>query len=80
MKWHAGVGSIVTGLVLVAVGQLVQRTIPLLGRAAYQAAAAGSYSPADYRVPLTGYYLIAVALIVLGVVLAVLEHRRGAGR
>ena len=78
MKSYSPLAPIVAGLVLVALGRLAQRLMPLLGRMAYQAAAAGSYSPADYRLPLLGYYLIALVLVVIGVVLAVVDCRRDA--
>ena len=76
MKSYEPLKPIIAGLVLAALGQLAQQLMPALGRMAYQAAAAGSYSPANYSLSLTGYYLIAVTLIVLGIVLAVLEKRR----
>ncbi len=76
MRSHFALRPIVAGLVLVAIGLLVQNVMPVLGRAAFQAAAAGSYSPSDYRVPLVGFYLIAGVLIAIGVVLTVLECRR----
>lgn len=66
----------IIGLVLLAVGRLAQRVLPLLGRMAYQAAAAGSYNPSDYRLPLPGYYVIALALVVLGIVLIIVDRRR----
>ena len=77
MKSSTSVIPVVTGLVLLALGQLAQRIMPLIGRAAYQAAAAGSYDPTNYRLNLTGYYIAAVLLIVLGVVLAVRDCRNG---
>ena len=76
-KSSAPIISIVTGLVLVALGQLVQRMMPAIGRAAYQAAAAGSYDPMNYQLNLTGYYIVAAVLIVLGVVLAIRDCRSG---
>ncbi len=76
MKSYSPFRPIVAGLILIAVGRLAQRLMPLLGRMAYQAAAAGSYDPMNYRLPLFGYYLIALVLIVLGIVLAVVEHTR----
>jgi hypothetical protein len=76
MKSYEPLRPIVAGLILAALGRLAQQIMPALGRVAYQAAAAGSYSPENYRLPLTGYYAIAAGLIVLGVLLAVLERRR----
>jgi hypothetical protein len=78
MRSYSPFSPIVAGLILIAIGRLAQRLMPLLGRMAYQAAAAGSYDPMNYRLPLFGYYLIALTLIVLGVVLAVLQNRRNA--
>lgn len=76
MKSYSPLGSIVAGLVLIAVGRLAQRLMPVLGRMAYQAAAAGSYDPTNYHIALPGYYLIGLALIVVGIVLMVLDRRR----
>ncbi len=67
-KTNAPVTGIVTGLVLIALGMLAQKIMPLVGRAAFQAAAAGSYSPANYQMNLTGYYIVAVLVIGVGVV------------
>jgi hypothetical protein len=80
MRSYSPFSPIVAGLILIAVGQLAQRLMPLLGRMAYQAAAAGSYNPANYRLPLLGYYVVAAALIVLGVLLAVFQNKRNAER
>jgi len=76
MKSYSPLGSIVAGLVVIAVGRLAQRLMPVLGRMAYQAAAAGSYDPMDYHIALPGYYLIGLALVLLGIVLAILDQRR----
>lgn len=76
LKTSRGLISVVTGLVLIALGQLAQQLMPVVGRAAYQAAAAGSYSAEYYQLSLTGYYWTAVILIVLGVLVALLECRR----
>jgi len=67
-KTNAPVTGIVTGLVLIALGMLAQKIMPLVGRAAFQAAAAGSYSPANYQMNLTGYYIVAVLVIGVGAV------------
>ena len=76
MRSYSPFAPIVTGLVLLAVGRLVQYVMPLLGRVAHQAAAAGSYNPANYRLPLLGYNLIALVLVVLGIVLVIVDRRR----
>lgn len=74
---NAPVMAIVTGLVLLALGQLAQQLMPLIGRAAYQAAAAGSYDPVNYQLHLTGYNIIAVIVVALGIVLAIRDCLSG---
>ncbi len=67
---------VIVGLVLIAIGQLVVQIMPLLGRVAYQAAAAGSYSPSEYEVNLIAYNTISALIIVLGIVAVAIERRR----
>jgi len=67
-KTNAPVIGIVTGLVLIAVGMLAQKIMPLVGRAAFQAAASGSYSAANYEMNLTGYYIVALLAVGVGLV------------
>lgn len=79
MKSHSPWSPIVVGLVLVALGQLAQRLMPLFGRIAFQAAAEGSYRPELYEMPLRGFYWAAVGLIALGIVLTILSLLRKDG-
>jgi len=78
MKSQAPITAVVVGLVLIALGMLTQQVVPALGRVAYQAAAAGSYSPATYRLNLTWYYVVAGIVIALGlgVLVADLKSKR----
>ncbi len=75
MKYNRSISTVVVGLVLVAVGTLTQQVMPVIGRAAYQAAAAGSYSPGDYHLNLIWFYVIAVIVIALGIAQFVMERR-----
>ncbi len=61
--------ALIAGLVLLAIGILIQRLMPLFGRMAFQIAAAGSYDPTNYHVGLAGYYAIAALLIAFGAIL-----------
>jgi len=75
MKTNTPLAIIATGLVLVAIGLLTQRLAPLLGRVAFQAAASGSYTPTDYALPLTEYYVVALGIIVLGIGSLLIQRR-----
>ena len=70
--------TLVAGLVLVALGLLTQSVMPVWGRVAYQAAAAGSYTPDDFHVNLAGYYLVACVIVILGLVDLYASWQRGA--
>jgi hypothetical protein len=67
---------IVIGLVLLALGQLVEAIMPALGRAAFQAAMAGSYDPANYALDLGLYYTIALGSLIGGIILSVFAYLR----
>ena len=59
--------EIVIGAFILSICSIVKNTLPILGRVAYQAAAAGSYSPRDYNVPFALATTIAVLLIIVGI-------------
>jgi len=61
-------GSIefILGALVLATISVVKGVIPMLGRVAYQAAAAGSYSPSNYEVSFPLATFIAVVMIVVG--------------
>lgn len=62
-------GSIeaILGLLILCCTSILNQLMPALGRVAYQAAAAGSYSPNNYEMSFTMPNAIAVVLIILGV-------------
>ena len=66
---------VVVGFVMLAIGQLVSEVMPLVGRAAFQLAAAGQYSPSNYAMDLAQYNFLAVAVILIGIIAFVLEQR-----
>ena len=59
--------EIIIGAFILSICSIVKNTLPVLGRVAYQAAAAGSYSPRDYNVSFALATTIAVLLIVIGI-------------
>ena len=63
------VGSIemMLGLLVLATTSILNEVMPKLGRVAYQAAAAGSYSPTSYQMNLLLPNAIGVVLCLLGV-------------
>jgi hypothetical protein len=67
---------IVIGLMLLALGQLAEAIMPALGRAAFQAAAAGTYTPGDYALDLSLYYIIALGSLIGGIILSVFTYLR----
>lgn len=62
-------GSIeaVLGLLILCCTSILNQVMPALGRVAFQAAAAGSYSPRDFEMSFTLPNAIAVVLVVIGV-------------
>ena len=59
--------EIIVGTFIISICSILKNTLPVLGRVAYQAAAAGSYSPRDYNVSFAFATTIAVLLIVIGI-------------
>ena len=59
--------EIVIGAFILSICSIVKNTLPILGRVAYQAADAGSYSPRDYNVSFALATTIAVLLIIVGI-------------
>lgn len=59
--------EIVIGALILSITSIIKNVLPVLGRVAYQAAAAGSYSPRDYNVSFALATTIAVLLIVIGI-------------
>ena len=59
--------EIILGILLMCTHQIIQTVLPVLGRVAFQAAAAGSYSPRDYEVSMPLVIIAAVVLILAGI-------------
>ena len=59
--------EIIVGAFILSICSIVKNTLPVLGRVAYQAAAAGSYNPRDYNVSFALATTIAVLLIIVGI-------------
>ena len=47
---------------------IIRKVLPVMGRIAYQAAAAGSYNPTNYQVRFAGANLVALVLVALGII------------
>lgn len=60
--------EIIVGAFILSLCSIVKNTLPILGRVAYQAAAAGSYSPMDYSVSFSHANFLGIALIILGLI------------
>ena len=58
--------EIILGVLLLCINTIIQSVLPVLGRVAFQAAAAGSYSPRDYAVSMPLLTVAAVILIAVG--------------
>ena len=59
--------EIIIGAFILSLCSIVKNALPVLGRVAYQAAAAGSYDPRNYTVSFTLATTLAVLLIVIGI-------------
>ncbi|MEG0913980.1 MAG: hypothetical protein RSG53_10295 [Oscillospiraceae bacterium] len=68
--------EIVIGSVLLCISSIIKETLPILGRIAYQAAAAGSYNPNDYTVSFLFANVIAVLLMIAGIVQIVYQYKK----
>lgn len=60
--------EIILGILLLCINSIIKTVLPVLGRVAYQAAAAGSYSPMEYEVSLPVVMTSAILLISIGAV------------
>jgi len=75
VKSYTPIAIIAVGLVLVALGLLMQEMMPLIGRAAFQVAGAGTYSASNYGLDLTRYNIVAGVILLLGSLALVVELR-----
>ena len=64
------IGSIevIVGIMLLSIASIIKQVMPILGRAAYQAAAAGGYSASNYKVSFPFVTVASIVLIGLGLV------------
>lgn len=58
--------EIILGVLLLCINTIIMSVLPVLGRVAFQAAAAGSYSPQDYAVSMPLLTVATVILIAVG--------------
>ncbi|WP_339260597.1 hypothetical protein MKY85_11965 [Paenibacillus sp. FSL R5-0749] len=59
---------IMLGIVIITISKMIEEVIPKLGYAAFQSAAAGSYTPSDYQVNFELNYWIGAICILGGVI------------
>ncbi|WP_339241830.1 hypothetical protein MKX40_12135 [Paenibacillus sp. FSL R5-0517] len=59
---------IMLGIVIITISKIIEEVIPKLGYAAFQSAAAGSYTPSDYQVNFELNYWIGAICILGGVI------------
>ncbi|MCL6659229.1 MULTISPECIES: hypothetical protein [Paenibacillus] len=59
---------IMLGIVIITISKIIEEVIPKLGYAAFQSAAAGSYTPSDYQVNFALNYWIGAICILGGVI------------
>lgn len=60
--------EILSGVLVLCIISLIKNTLPALGRVAYQAAAAGSYSATDYAAAFPLATVLSVLLICAGLI------------
>lgn len=70
----AGVLAI-TGVNTLLTTSIINQIMPKIGRAAFQCAMAGSYSPNDYHINFLVINIIATCLIIMGSVLGFLVYK-----
>ncbi len=63
---HKAVRTITTGLIVLALGLIIQQVLPIWGRINFQMAKSGTYNPENFQIDLTYYTFTAGAIIALG--------------
>ncbi|QYR21937.1 hypothetical protein KZ483_02555 [Paenibacillus sp. sptzw28] len=58
---------ILLGVFIIAISNLFKELVPMLGLAAFQAAAAGSYSPQNYEIDLGSNYWLGTWCVIFGI-------------
>ena len=59
---------VITGVVTLLITTIINLVMPKIGRVAFQAAMAGSYSPNEYHINFLGVNFVAICLIIIGIV------------
>jgi hypothetical protein len=59
---------ILLGICIIAISNLFKELVPMLGLAAFQGAAAGSYSPQSYVMDLSSNYWLGICCVIIGIV------------
>ncbi|MGD6845386.1 hypothetical protein ACQCVH_23160 [Bacillus infantis] len=68
---------VVIGICVLFTTSILNKVLPMLGYAAYQAAAAGGYSPSDYVMNFIVINLFAILLILIGVITGYKIYKKG---
>jgi hypothetical protein len=68
---------VVIGICILFTTSILNKLLPMLGYAAYQAAAAGGYSPNDYVMNFIVINLFAILLILIGVITGYKIYKKG---
>ena len=66
---------VTAGVLTLLATKIINLVMPQIGRAAFQAAMAGSYSPNDYYINFLGVNLIAIAMIITGIVFGYIFYK-----
>lgn len=67
----------VIGICILFITNILNEVFPIMGRFAFQAAMAGSYSPSDYKVNFTVINLFAILMILVGVITGYILYKKG---
>ena len=67
----------VIGICILFITTILNEVFPMMGRVAFQAVMAGSYSPSDYTVNFTVINLFAILLILVGVITGYKIYKNG---
>jgi hypothetical protein len=67
----------VIGICILFTTNILNKVLPMLGFAAYQTAAAGSYSPSDYVMDFIVINIFAILLIIIGAVAGYKIYKKG---
>ncbi len=68
---------VIIGICTILTTSILNKVLPMLGKAAYQAAAAGSYLRSDYIMNFTTINIFAILLIAIGLVSSYKIYKQG---